>query len=241
MYLLRKIYLFLLFSLVVIIAQESHAQARSTVFVLSTLHQFHSDSSFYSFTTLSNIVRDLKPDVICVELTPTDLASRKEQKTKQEYPKSIFPLADKYGYRMVPMEPGEPLFTELVGLTRQSERELRENHPDKAEAFSIFTEELYKQLFAQWDSVLAINSQITDSNFEVKHRYQNALFGAKQEGAWEEWNKHFLQTIVDTAQKYKGKRIVVLVGVEHAYWLRARLRTEKSIRLKVSSDFLKKM
>jgi hypothetical protein len=94
---------------------------RAQVIVLCTLHQFHETSPSYSFAELSRIVERLKPDVLAVELTPTDLASRREQKVEQEYHRSIFPLLDAHGYVAVPLEPPEPLFSQLVQSMRWNE------------------------------------------------------------------------------------------------------------------------
>src|SRR5689334_1026619 len=75
---------------------RSFAPVKKTeVIVLSTLHQFHEQSKYYSFAMLSELIEKLRPDVLAVELTPADLASRREQKVKQEYQRSVFPLAER--------------------------------------------------------------------------------------------------------------------------------------------------
>lgn len=205
------------------------------VFVLSTLHNFHSGNEYYSFETLSKIVKSLRPDIICVELSKADLDSRRTQKIKQEYQLSIFPLADKYNYSLVPLEPSEPKFSELVDLVRRSETELKSNSPEKAEAFSEYSDSLYDYLFSSWNSPYSVNSRQTDALFEVKHRFQDKLFGPLQAQGWEGWNQHFMEVIRNSAAENPGTRIVVLVGVEHAYWIRNQLRSESGTRL-IESD-----
>src|SRR4028118_728335 len=99
----------------------SYAQKKKTrIFVLSALHQLHEQTKFYSFETLSQIIEKQKPDVLAVELTPSDLEKRKEQKTKQEYQRSVFPLLDKHKYTVVPLEPAEPKFSQIVTLIKDS-------------------------------------------------------------------------------------------------------------------------
>lgn len=220
-------------------SQRPRTSKKTTVYVLATLHQFHADSKTYSFEGLSAIIRSLRPDVICVELTPADLKSRKPQKTKQEYQKSVFPMAYRYGLEMVPLEPDEPLFSSLVSLNVQSDKRLRETSADKAAAFSIYNDALYGHLFSAWDSPLAVNSPATDAQFEVKHDFQNALYGPDQERVWREWNEHFLRKILETADRFKGKRVLVLVGVEHTYWLRHKLRERTGVSLVEPKTFLK--
>jgi hypothetical protein len=219
----------------------SFAQKKKTkIFVLSALHQLHEQTKYYSFETLSQIIEKQKPDVLAVELTPSDLEMRKEQKTKQEYQRSVFPLLDKHKYAVVPLEPAEPKFSQIVTLVREAEKELREKSPEKGEAFSVYNRLLFDYFFKTWTSPLDVNSAQTDALLEVKHNYQNELFGSKQSEGWESWNRHFLEVILDAAQKYQGKKIVVLVGVEHSYWLRKELSKNQDLILLKSEQVLKK-
>ncbi|MCO6511089.1 MAG: hypothetical protein J5I65_09875 [Aridibacter famidurans] len=221
-------------------ASTAFPQTETEVLVLSTLHQFHGKDNSFTFEKLSEIVESYRPDLIAVELTPDDLRTRKEQKTKVEYQKSIFPSADKIEAKMVPMEPAEPKFSEIVGLIRASDSDLREAKPDAAESFSAYVEALYGYLFEYWDSALEVNSARTDALFEVKHAYQNRLYGEKQEKGWEAWNGHFLEKILEAARANKGSRILVTVGAEHSYWLRKKLGGREGIKLIDSGTVLRK-
>jgi hypothetical protein len=204
---------------------------KAKILIIGTLHQYHAQMDYYSFETLARIIEKQKPDILAVELTPADLQSRREQKIKQEYARSVFPVADKNKYLLVPLEPAEPKFTEIVSLVRDSEKSLREKSPEKAEAFSLYNKGLFDYLFKHWKSPADVNSSQTDVLLEIKHNFQNDLFGEKQERGWEMWNRHFLETILSTAQKYPGKKIAVIVGVEHAYWLKKHLAANKEIDL----------
>lgn len=219
------------FLLAGILTGSSFAQTKTEVFVLSALHQFHGKDNTYTFDRLSEIVEGYAPDIIAVELTPSDLANRKNQKTKQEYQNSIFSVADRLKATMVPMEPVEPEFSRLVGLIRASEAEVRETWPVASESFSTYTESLYKYLFDYWRSACEVNSPVTDALFEVKHDFQNRVFGDKQQRGWEGWNSHFLGKILDAAKENPGKRIIVIVGAEHSYWLRKELRGRNDLVL----------
>jgi hypothetical protein len=226
-------------ALAVVLAGSSFAQKTTEVFVLSTMHQYHGEDNSYTFNKLSEIVEGYRPDVIAVELTFADLDSRKEQKTKHEYQKSIFPTADKLKAKMVPMEPADPTFSKLVGLIRASEAELNETRPDAAAAFLKYVDLLYGYLFKYWKSASEVNSKQTDAMFEVKHNYQNDLFGEKQRRGWEGWNTHFLEKIKEAVRANPGKRIIVIVGAEHSYWLRQKLRVQEGIRLVEPDEVLK--
>jgi hypothetical protein len=199
------------------------------VIVLSTLHQLHGETEGYSFQDLSDLIEQLRPDILAVELTAADLKSRRDQQTKQEYQRSVFPLLDLHSYEAVPLEPSQPLFDELVSLFRKAQENLSEQSPAAAESFSLYVDSLYELLTERWDSPEEVNSRATDILFESKHRFQNATFGPAEARAWEEWNQHFLRQILDAARENRGRRLLVLVGAEHAYWLRAHLKSRDVI------------
>ena len=197
--------------------------AAAEVIVLSTLHQLHDTTPGYSFDDLSRIIERLRPDVLAVELTAEDLASRREQPVKQEYQRSVFPLLDRHDYALVPLEPPQPLYGELVGLLRRAQADLQEKQPARAESFQVYMTSLFELLAERWRSAADVNSPVTDALFESKHRFQAALFGPDESRAWEGWNQHFLDQVLAAARANPGKRILVLVGAEHAYWLRREL------------------
>jgi hypothetical protein len=197
--------------------------ARAEVIVLSTLHQLHGKTRGYSFDTLTEIIEWLEPNILAVELTPADLASRREQGTKQEYQRSVFPLLEENDYAAIALEPAPPLYDELVGMLRQSQQELANSSPENAALFDVYVTTLFEYLGEYWDSPVAVNSTASDMLFESKHRFQSKIFGPVEATVWERWNEYFLQQILTAAADNPGKRIVVLVGAEHAYWLRSRL------------------
>lgn len=209
----------------------ARAASSAEVIVLSTLHQLHAQTEGYSFEDLSEIIEQLHPDILAVELTADDLESRRDQTTRQEYQRSVFPLLDKHNYDVVPLEPSQPLFGELVSLFRQAQINLSEQNPVGAETFDLYMDSLFENLAERWDSPGAVNSRTTDILFESKHRFQSALFGSDEAQAWQGWNQHFLQQILQAAEANPDKRILVLVGAEHAYWLRAHLAESKVILL----------
>ena len=213
---------------------------KNTIVILGTLHQYHLKQEFYSLDVLERIIERINPDVICVELTAEDLKTEREQRVKVEYPMCILPLAKKRGYKIVPMEPDEPEYSRLINIIKQLNKKIEsdETMKMKSEIFNQYTESLYEFLFNYWKSPADVNSDITNALFEVKHKFQDALFGPLQREGWEEWNIHFLNTILKTMKKYKGKKILVTVGAEHVYWLKKRLKNNSTIKLEEISEIL---
>lgn len=227
-----------LFALLACLSAGAVAAQPAEVVVLATLHQFHADNPGYDYGVLRDAIRALAPDAIAVELTAADLAGRRPQAIKREYPETVYPLLDEGGIDAIALEPDQPLYDELVGRFREGQRALAEQHPGRAEAFGIYGTAVYDFLFAHWTSLAAVNDAPTDAVLDSKHRFQAALFGEPEVAAWEGWNGHFLARILDAARERPGQRILVLVGVEHAYWLRRELARASSLRLRAPMELL---
>jgi hypothetical protein len=208
-----------------------HAAAppASEVIVLCTLHQLHEETPYYTYVDLSTEIERLHPDVLAVELTPADLKAKAEQKNKREYQNSVYPLLQRHNWTAVALEPEDPHRSELIGLLREAEESVRQASPQKDEAFQTYVDGFFKYLLSTWHSPADVNASWTDHLFAVKHRFQNTLYGSKEEQGWEGWNQHFLGQIVAAAKQNPGKRIVVLVGAEHGYWLREHLREQAGV------------
>lgn len=212
----------------------------SEVVVLCALHQMHEKAPFYSYADLSAAIERLRPDILAVELTESDLKAQTEQKNKREYQNSVYPLLRNHSWIAVPLEPSEPRRTELIALMRDSEQSLQQSAPQNDEAFDSYNDTLFKYLLSEWHSAADVNSAWTDRLLAVKHQFQNAIYGPKEEEGWEGWNQHFLQKILAAAKQHPGKRIVVIVGVEHGYWLRAHLQGQAGVNLRETGDLLQR-
>jgi hypothetical protein len=220
-------------------AAPSESESESnTIAVVSTLHQFHESVPGYGFDALRQIIETLRPDILAVELTAKALSERTDQAVKREYQAAVFPFLLQHRIQAVPLEPDEPRYSQLGALMRGAQTDLKETQPQMYAAFKLYVDELYAYLLGRWTSPCAVNSPETDALFAVKHRYQGALFGRNEQDGWEGWNQHALDQILKTVQSNRGKRIVVLIGAEHAYWFRSRLSQVSGLRLLPNCSFV---
>ena len=92
-------------------AQETQPEAKNDpteVILLPTIHQNHLKSKDYSLARLETVMREIKPDFVCAEITPTALATNDEGKKDKrlsyfpEYTKVILPLRKELGYEVIP-------------------------------------------------------------------------------------------------------------------------------------------
>jgi len=207
------------------------ADRPAEVIVLGALHQMHEEVTGYSYADLKAAIQQLHPDVLVVELTPADLAGRVVQKNKREYQNVVYPLLEHFKWKAVAMEPEGEMRTELLTAMRQADESAQKDYPQKLEAFGTYVDTLFDYLKTKWHSAADVNSNWTDNLFAVKHAYQHKIYGDREAKAWEGWNGFFLERIKTAAVANPGKRIVVIVGVEHCYWLRGHLRDTPGVTL----------
>ncbi len=211
--------------------KASSVQPQAEVVVLSTLHQFHEEVPGYSYQDLKAAIERLHPDVLAVELTPVDLASRRPQKIKREYQNVVFPLLLARKWQAVPLEPEGERSAKLIAAVREAEGSLDRDFPQKSATADLYSDTQMEFLRERWHSATDVNSVWTDGQFAVKHAFLQKLNGPKEAEGWEGWNQYFLERITEAAKANPGKRIVVTVGAEHGYWLREHLRLQPGLKL----------
>lgn len=193
----------------------------SEVLVLSTLHQYHGEVACFGFQTLRNILLELQPDLLLVEVDGDDLRLRREEKIKREYPEVVYPLLASAKLHVRPLEPSGPTKAALIDRVRAAAQQF-EATPEGA-AFRAYVQSWLADLISSWTGPADANSSKTDAAVAAKHAQQDRLYPADYARCWEEWNRHFLERIVEAVKELRPRRAVVLVGLEHAYWLRPRL------------------
>lgn len=209
------------------------------VAVIATLHQLHATTPAYSFEALGRAIEQLQPDVLCVELQPDDLKLRPAETTKQEYPDVIYPLIDRHHYRVYAMEPAEPTYSDILKPYIEAGHDFSVRAPEQAEAFSRYSDGAYIGLQTYWTSPARVNDAVTDSVLRAKHELQQAMVGDGERVGWERWNRQFLGVILQAARENPGKRIVVIVGAEHGYWLRGHLAQVSGVQLLDTAELLR--
>ena len=213
------------------LAGSAAAAGPAEVVVLSTLHKLHAEVPAYDNAAFGAAIVALKPDVLCIEVGPEAYAARKPERTKVEYPQVVYPLIDTHRYPVCLLEPADAKAREIGLPYMKAQAQFQERQPEKAAAQGRYMEALFDALKQHWTSPAAVNDPVTDTLLQGKHALQEALQGEEERAGWDAWNQHFLARIVEAAAEHAGKRVVVLVGAEHGYWLRQRLADHQDVCL----------
>jgi len=215
----------------VMLAAQAAPREPAEVAVLAALHRMHAEVPAYPASALEAAILRLDPAVLCIEVRPDRFAQRAQEANKIEYPEVVYPLLRARPYRVYPMETDSPRFEDILGPYMAASRAFSETQPRAAAAFSDYGKAMYAALRAYWTSPARVNDAVTDQHMRAKHALQEALGGEGERAGWDAWNRQFLAVIERAAGESPGKRIVVVVGAEHGYWLREHLAHSPGIRL----------
>jgi hypothetical protein len=219
-------------ALLLIAGTATRSAAQETqLFILSTVTRLHPELSYYDFGELRRRILDVRPDVIVLEVRPDELAERKETPGRPEYPAVVFPLLQEKRYATYPMEPGEPVFGEMVKSYATLLQRFKETQPDAAATLNAYEAAAVAALRACWHSPAAVNSPLTDRIIEAKHQLQSAIMGPERATGWARWNDYMVDGVKRAVAENPGKRILALVGYDNAYWLRTRLANLSDARV----------
>src|SRR5512143_2353183 len=119
---------------------NAHLMTRTPVAVLGTLTEFHREPLPYNLKALVKLVTDLRPDLLCLDITPDQWQRRDFADLPPEYREGLLPLAQQTDIVVVPIGEAHPL-TEpqasgwrgrLITLLRRGLIELQRTSPDPA-------------------------------------------------------------------------------------------------------------
>lgn len=201
------------------------------VVVLSTLHGLHAEVPGYDDERLAQAIRRLAPDVLCLEVSPEALAGRRPETVKVEYPRVVYPLLEREEYATCALEPPSEEAQRIIGPYLAANQAFADGSPEAHKDFSAYGDALYALLKRHWRDAASVNDTTTDQAMQGKHALQASLIGPGEAAGWEAWNRHFSARVREAAAAHPGKRVVVLVGAEHGYWLRRDLAEAPGIVL----------
>jgi hypothetical protein len=201
------------------------------LFVLATLYGRHKTVTAYDLPTLRKIISAIKPDVLVLDVTPMELKEGKVWPGKIEYTEVIFPLIKNGRYRVYPAEPDEPMFSEIVNATIEAIRKFEAANPETATAMKQFTVSTYDALKSYWRTPAEVNSQVTDRVLHGKKALEAQLQGTVRADGQKRWDQHTVDVARRAVKENRGKRVLVLVGIENCYAIRELLGRDPQINL----------
>ena len=218
-------------------------QNKTSVIILGTIHADKKQYPNY-IDKLSEIIKEINPQIICAELSPEQLQSNNPITSKPEYYFGIMPVVKDLNIEIVPIQPVTKIGIEIEKKKKEFEIKINENEIDKIKwnFLEDFETICLKNLFP------LINQQNVFENLQMKEIdlwFYESLYELIEKHFpeiyeyWIEWNQMFLEIITETITKTDGKRILITVGLEHKYWLMKKLFEITNIDVHNLSSFRK--
>ena len=221
---------------------------KNQVIVIGTIHSQHLQSKEYSLKVFSDIIENLKPDVVLAEIPPDRFAIANEQFQKSgkineprvlqypEFSKVIFPLQKSMGFQLIPVS----AWTEEMANAREDKLEEIKRDKNRSKDWQSYTQarqlsgELFEKYIQEFDPI-NIHSEEFDQILNIELQVFSDLFNDDLgKGGWENINLAHYQLIDFELNKLKNqnKKILILFGSGHKGWLIKKLQTRTDIVLK---------
>jgi hypothetical protein len=182
---------------------------RTQVAVLGTLTEFHHEPLPYNLKALVKLVTDLRPDLLCLDITPDQWQCRDFADLPPEYREALLPLAHQTDMVVVPIGDAQPLEEpqaagwrgQVITLLRKALIGLQRTSADPAAINQGWRHHVANELY---DTIARLSGQ------DVRH-------------AWHAHTAHLTQRVLETAQRDPGCRILVVVNVRYCHHIRPAL------------------
>ena len=195
---------------------------KSRVAVLGTLAEFHREPIPFDLAALVQLVDNLNPDFLCLEMSPHRWQGQDFGDLPPEFSEALLPLAYQTDMVVVPIAetdaPAEPSASGwrgwLIERLRRGLGLLVRSAPNAA----------------------AMNQGWRHDAANGLYHLIAGLAGGQVEQEWDVHRHHMIEQVVQLAQRDPGRRILVVVNVRHCHHLRPALSHVSNIEVVPFSD-----
>jgi hypothetical protein len=209
-------------------------QNKTDVILMGTMHLDPSDYPEYA-SRLNDIIEEISPDIICSELSPEQLNGTQTCNSKPEQRDVVMPTARRLGIPIVPMQPATDTAIEWEKRYKAAVEELKSGNDSR---YYLEISDLLAEYEAEsWMRLVKSEDCIENVQLNECHVYPEARDKVSEKLAPElasvmtEWNEYFLSSILLTSEQDPGRRILVIMGLWHKYWLWNQLEKHDHIRV----------
>lgn len=188
---------------------------KTRVAVLGTLAEFHREPIPYDLAALVRLVRDLQPDLLCLDMTPEQWLHRRFAELPPEYQEALLPLAHQTDMVVVPIAgdcpPDVPIAPgwrgQIISVLRGWLATLHRRAPGPA------------AINRGWRHFLA------DAFYSVIGRLANL------HRDWKAHTDYLTQQVLEVARRDPGCRVLVAVNVRYCHHIRHALKRYSEIQV----------
>lgn len=189
---------------------KNDAEHPTQIAVLGTLAEFHRDPLPYDLTALVDLVAEINPDLLCLDISPEQWQQQDFSSLPAEYSKALLPLADQTDIVVVPIGGSEmmPQATAvgwrggLIGWLRQ----------------------LLAWMLATAPGPDAINQGWRHELGNMLYGLARTLAGNAVNHAYHAHIEQISQAALRVAENNPGSRILVVTNIQYCHHVRPQLK-----------------
>ena len=190
---------------------------RTPIAVLGTLAEFHREPIPYDLRALVELVTGLRPDLLCLDITPDQWRQRDFVDLPPEYREGLLPLAHQTDIVVVPIGEERPLAEptapgwrgRLIAMLRHWLANLQRTASGPA----------------------AINEGWRHHLADTLYSAIAWLAGDEARRAWQAHTTHLTRQVIAVIQRDPGCRVLVVVNVRHCHHIRPALASYPEVQV----------
>jgi len=195
---------------------EPHAAPQTPVAVIGTLAEFHREPIPYDLGALVRLVDDLRPDLLCLDLTLDQWRRRDFGGLPPEYRDALIPLAHQTDIVVVPIAgshpPAEPTASgwrgKAIAVLRRWLASLQRTSPPAA-------------------VIEGARHHLADLLYTI----MGWLAGRETFHAWHAYTDYLAGQVLDVVRRDPGRRVLVAVNLRHCHHIRPALKRHPEVRV----------
>lgn len=205
-------------------SRDTEAGRRNAVAVVGTLAEFRPDPTPYDLAALVRFVREIGPDLLCLDMTLEESQRRDFGGLPAEYRDALLPLAEQSDIVVVPIGDGGGSDASHAAQDGPSKK------ADVGRWLSTRLQAALGSLQRGPDSPVAVDRGAQHWTADLLYHLIDWLQGGS--GRHVAAHREALGArIVELARRDPGRRILVVVNARYCHYLRAQLRRHPEVAL----------
>jgi hypothetical protein len=180
------------------------------IFIVGAIHGLHETEESFGYRQLRELIQEIEPDVMLLEVRPDELAERKETPGRPEYPAVVWPMLEEADIVAIPMEPGGELFTQMVTKATHLAEAFESFRPDEHSFWTSYGKSLDLALQQHWTTLAETHDRVTADLMRSRSVLIAALSGETWAAGQGRWDAYMVDRAREAIEANPGKKILVL-------------------------------
>lgn len=207
------------------------------IYVLGTAHSNHLVADFeYTLSDIQNVIKTVKPDVICIEMTAEALNKDIEGYFPPENA-AIIEYAKKNNIKVIPVDWRHNL-TESLKPYNISDDDKNKLKTARTSVDQLALKHLKENDWKNYFDFIQNNPEFHTA-IKKQHNLKIEMLGEEHDGYWNTRNEKIVENLIKSIKDNKPKVVLVTFGLHHKYSFKELLKSKHNIDIKKVPNYTK--